>query len=86
MGINTIVKGIIALFLIGIIYLSITPLVVDLANDPVLFSDEMDPNTLLLKENALLIFYTSGLLTFFVIIIWMFNASSASGAQSSYDY
>lgn len=85
MGINTIVKGIIALFLIGIIYLSITPLVVDLANDPMLFSGEISPETLFLKDNALLIFYTSGLLTFFVIIVWMFTASSSSGAISQFD-
>lgn len=86
MGISTIVKGIIALFLIGIIYLSITPTIVDLANDPTMFSGEMDPNTLFLKDNALLIFYTSGILSFFVIIIWMFNASSASGATSGQYY
>jgi len=84
MGINTITKGIIALFLIGIIYLGIMPTVSNLAEDPSLWIGVVDSRALFLKDNALLIFYVSGFLAFFSIIIWMFNASSAKGATSNF--
>ena len=86
MGINTITKGIIALFIIGIIYLSMTSTIVNLADDPTLFGGEMNEGTLFLRENVLMIYYMSGIFTFFVIIVWMFNASSASGASSQFQY
>jgi len=84
MGISTITKGIIALFLIGIIYLGIMPTVSNLAEDPSLWIGVTDSRALFLKDNAMLIFYASGLLAFFSIIIWMFNASSARGATSNF--
>ena len=84
MGINTITKGIIALFLIGVIYLGIMPTISNLAEDPSLWVGVVDSRALFLKDNALLIFYVSGLLAFFSIITWMFNASSARGATSQF--
>ncbi len=86
MGINVIVKGLIAMFLIGLIYLSLTSTIVNLANDPTLFGGELNDGTMFLKDNVLLIYYTAGLISFFSIIIWMFNASSASGVTSSLNY
>ncbi|MBL7014798.1 MAG: hypothetical protein ISR79_00360 [Nitrosopumilus sp.] len=86
MGINTITKGIIALFIIGIIYLSMTSTIVNLADDPTLFGGEMNEGTLFLRDNVLMIYYMSGIFTFFVIIVWMFSASSASGASSQFQY
>ena len=84
MGINSIIKGVIALFLIGIIFLSITPFIINLADDPTLFSGEINEQTLFLKDNALMIWYIAGIFSFFSIIIWMFNASSSSGAVSQF--
>ena len=84
MGISTITKGVIALFLIGIIYLGIMPTVSNLAEDPTLWVGVVDSRALFLKDNAMLIFYVSGLLAFFSIIIWIFNASSARGATSNF--
>ncbi len=84
MGINTITKGIIALFLVGIIYLGMMPVVSNLAEDPNLWIDVVDSRALFLKDNAMLIFYASGLLSFFIIIIWMFQASTARGATSNF--
>jgi len=86
MGINSIVKGVIALFLIGIIYMGVMPTVTNLADDPSLFGDDVSSNTLFLKDNALTIFYVSGLLAFLSIIVWMFNASSSSGASAEMHY
>lgn len=85
MGINTIGKGLITLFLIGIIYLSLTPMISNLAQDEILFGGEIDPGTAFLKNNVMLIYYASGLIAFLVVIIWMFNASSASGAVSAFN-
>lgn len=84
MGINSIVKGIIALFLIGIIFLSVTPFIINLADDPTLFSGEINEQTLFLKNNVLIIWYVAGIFSFFTIILWMFNASSSSGAMTSF--
>jgi hypothetical protein len=86
MGINTIVKGMITLFVIGIIYLSMTSTIVNLADDPTMFSGEISPPTLFLRSTALLIYYSSCLLTFFVIIIWMITASSTIGTSSQMQY
>jgi len=85
MGINVIVKGIIALFLISIIYLSMTSTVENLANDPSLFDGEVSSATMFLRDNVMMIYYMSGVFTFFVIIVWMFSASSASGAMTSFN-
>ncbi len=86
MGINVIVKGIISLFIIGIIYLSMTSTVENLANDPSLFDGEISPATMFLRDNVMMIYYMSGIFTFFVIIVWIFNASSGSGARSEMQY
>ncbi len=85
MGINSIVKGVIALFIIGIIYLSMTSTIVNLSEDPTLFGDEVNANTMFLRENVMMIYYMSGVFTFFVIIVWMFSASSSSGAMTSFN-
>lgn len=84
MGINTITKGIIALFLIGVIYLGIMPTMSNLAEDPNLWVGVVDSRALFLKDNAMLIFYVSGFISFFSVIIWMFNASSSRGAVSQF--
>lgn len=84
MGINTITKGIIALFLIGIIYLGVMPTVSNLAEDPNLWVGVVDSRALFLKDNAMIIFYISGLLAFFSIILWIFNASSSKGSVAQF--
>ncbi len=84
MGINTITKGIISLFLVGVIYLGMMPTMANLAEDPNLWVGVIDSRALFLKDNGMLIFYVSGLIAFFSIIIWMFNASSAKGATAQF--
>ena len=84
MAINTIGKGIIVLFLIGIVYLGIMPTISNLAEDPSLWSGVTDSRALFLRDNALLIFYISGFLSFVITIIWMFNASSSKGAVAQF--
>lgn len=86
MSASIIGKGLIALFLIGVIYLSMIPVVSNLAEDETLFNNVSDPNILFLRDNTLTIFYASGFLVFIVIIIWMFNAVTARGAVSAYGY
>lgn len=79
-------KGLIALFIIGIIYLSLTPVVSNLAEDESLWSNATDPASLFLRDNTLMVFYFSGVAVFFIIIIWMFSAVTSRGAVSSYEY
>lgn len=84
MAINTIGKGLITLFLIGIIYLGIMPTVSNLAEDPSLWTGVTDSRALFLRDNAMTIFYVSGFIAFISTIIWMFNASSSKGAVSQF--
>ena len=80
MGVNVIGKGIITLFLIGIIYLAFMPHVVELTQDESLWADVSDSRALALRDNALLLYYVAGLLAFVTLVIWMFNASSSKGS------
>ena len=84
MGINTIGKGIITIMLIGVVYLGMMPTMSNLAEDENLWTGVIDSRALFLKDNAMLIFYVSGLIAFFATIIWMFNASSSKGAVSQF--
>lgn len=84
MGINVTGKGLITLFLIGIVYLGLMPTVSNLAEDPSLWTGVTDSRALFLRDNAMLIFYVSGLIAFFATIIWMFQASASKGAVSQF--
>lgn len=84
MGVNTIGKGIITIFLIGIVYLGIMPTVSNLAEDETLWTGVTDSRAIFLRDNAMMIFYVSGLIAFFATIIWMFNASTARGATTNF--
>lgn len=84
MGINVIMRGIITIFMIGIIFLGLMPTVYNLSVDESMWGDVQDSRALFLRDNAMLIFYISGLIGFFATIAWMFNASSSRGAVSQY--
>lgn len=81
MGINTILRGIITIFLIGVIFLGIMPTVYNLSVDEGMWGTVQDSRALFLRDNAMLIFYVSGLIGFFATLVWMFSASSSRGAQ-----
>lgn len=81
---NTIAKGLIALFLIGIIYLALTPTVSNIAEDPSMWDGVTDTDSLSLRNNTMTIYYFSGVLFLVVVIIWMFSASTSKGAVSTY--
>ena len=70
--------------LIGIVYLGLMPTISNLAEDPTMWENVTDSRALLLRDNALLIFYVSGLIAFISTIIWILNASSAKGAVSQF--
>jgi hypothetical protein len=80
MGINVIVRGMTSLFLIGIIFFGLMPTIYKLNVDPNLWDGITDSRAIFLKDNALNIFYISGLVFMFGIIIWMFNGASAKGS------
>lgn len=85
MGVNVILRGMIAIFAIGIVFLSLTPYIDDLATNSSLWGDVIDERAIFLRDNALTLFYVIGLIAFFTVIIWMFNASSRKGATVGYD-
>lgn len=84
MGVNTIGKGIITIFLIAIVYLGIMPTISNLAEDPTLWTGVTDSRAIFLRDNAVMILYVSGLIAFFATIIWIFNASTSKGAVTNF--
>ncbi|MFB5597697.1 MAG: hypothetical protein ACE5RJ_01595 [Nitrosopumilaceae archaeon] len=84
MGINTITRGMITIFLIGIVYLAMMPTVSNLAEDPVLWEDVTDSRALFLRDNAMLLFYIGGVMGLVFAIVWMLQASSSKGAVSQF--
>ena len=84
MGINTISRGMVTIFLIAIIYLGFTPTVHNLAVDEHLWGNVTDSRSLFLRDNAVLIFQVSGVLSFFMTIVWMLNAATSKGAVSQF--
>lgn len=80
MGINVVVRGMTALFMIGIVFFGLMPTVYKLTVDPQLWDGITDSRAVFLKDNALNIFYISGFIFMFGIIIWMFNGASNKGS------
>jgi hypothetical protein len=80
MGINVIVRGMTSLFLNGVIFFALMPTIYKLNVDPQLWDGVTDSRAIFLKDNALNIFYISGLIFMFGIIIWMFNGASNKGS------
>ena len=73
-----------ALFLIGFIFLGMMPTVFNLATDEGIWDEVQDSRAIFLRDNALNIFYISGIMSMFATIIWMFNASQSKGASTVY--
>lgn len=84
MGINVILRGMIAIFSIGFIFMALMPYIYALATDNNLWSEVLDPRAIWLRDNALNIFYITGIVGIFSTIVWIFNASDRKGAISSY--
>ena len=84
MGINVILRGMITLFFIGVIFLGMMPYIYELSVNEDLWGDVADSRAIFLRDNALNIFYISGLVSFFATIVWMYNASSSKGGAGVY--
>ncbi len=80
MSINVIVRGMTALFVVGIIFFGLMPTIYKLTVDPQLWDGISDSRAIFLKDNALNIFYISGVIFMFGIIVWMFNGASNVGS------
>ena len=81
---QVIVKGVIALFIVGIIVVSFSPVIDNLANDSGLWGNVTDGRALFIRDNTVTIFYVISFITFIMIIIWMWNAAQAKGAIGNY--
>ena len=77
---QVILRGMVALFLVGFIILAFAPTIDSLVSDQNLWGEVGDPRAILLRDNAVTLFYVAGLIAFVVIIVWMWNASQSRGA------
>ena len=84
MGINIITRGIVTLFLIGVIFLGLMPTVHDLATNDQLWENVTDSRAVFLRDNAMTVYYISGIFSLFTTIVWMLNASQSRGASTVY--
>lgn len=84
MGVNTLTRGILAIFLGGIVYFGMMPTINDLINDEQLWTNVIDSKALALREYAFFLYLIAGLIYFFVIVVWMLNASSSKGGFTAY--
>lgn len=81
---QVILKGIIALFLIGFLVLSFSPIISQLAEDEGMWGGVTDSRAVFLRDNAVTLFYVAGMIGFITTVMWMFNASQSKGASSIY--
>lgn len=84
MGINVTLRGMIAIFMIGFVWLGLMPTIDQLVKDPNLWGDVVDSRMIFLKENAVNLYLIAGLIALFASIVWMLNSASAKGAASIY--
>ena len=84
MGINIITRGIVTLFLFGVIFLGLMPKVHDLATNDQLWDGVTDSRAVFLRDDAMTVFYISGIFSMFTTIVWMLNASQSKGASTVY--
>ena len=84
MGINIITRGIVTLFLIGVIFLGLMPTVHDLSTNDELWEEVTDSRAVFLRDNAMTVYYISGIFSLFTTIVWMLNASQSKGASTVY--
>lgn len=84
MGINTVLRGIITIFLIGFVWLGMMPTMNGLATDDGMWGDVTDSRSIFLKDNALNLYYIAGLIALFSTVVWMLNASSSKGGATIY--
>ena len=77
---QVIIRGILALFLIGFLVLAFAPSIDSLASNETLWGEVGDSRALALRDNAVTLFYVAGLISFVMIIVWMWNAAQSRGA------
>lgn len=84
MGINTTLRGVIALFLIGFVWLGFMPTMNNLVSDDSIWGDVIDSKALFIRDNAMTLYYVAGIIALFATIIWMLNSAQSKGAASIY--
>ena len=77
---QVVIRGVLAMLLIGVMILAFAPTIDSLASDPNLWGTVGDSRSLLLRDNAVTLFYVAGLIAYVVIIVWMWNAAQSRGA------
>ena len=77
---QVVIRGMVAMFLVGFIILAFAPAIDSLVSDKQLWGEVGDPRAIILRDNAVTLFYVSGLIAFVVILSWMWNASQSRGA------
>lgn len=84
MGINTTLRGIITVFLIGFVWLGMMPTMNSLVTDDGMWGDVTDSRAIFLKENSMNLYYIGGLIALFSTIVWMLNSASSKGGATIY--
>jgi|APSaa5957512535_1039671.scaffolds.fasta_scaffold00674_31 hypothetical protein len=85
MGVNTIIRGVLAIFFIGLIWLSMMPEMYKITHNETMWGDVEDPRALGVRDMSWNMYLGAGVIAMFSIFVWMINASTRKTASTAYE-
>ena len=85
MGVNTIIRGVLALFFIGLIWLSMMPEMYKITHNETMWGDVTDERALGVRDMSWNMYLGAGVIAMFSIFVWMINASTRKTASAAYE-
>ena len=85
MGVNTIIRGVLALFFIGLIWLSMMPEMYKITHNETMWGDVEDERALGVRDMSWNMYLGAGVIAMFSIFVWMINASTRKTASAAYE-
>ena len=85
MGVNTIIRGVLALFFIGLIWLSMMPEMYKITHNETMWGDVTDTRALGVRDMSWNMYLGAGVIGMFSIFVWMLNASTRKTASTAYE-
>jgi len=84
MGINIIIRGVLGLFFTGLIFLGMMPTLYEFTHNSSMWVDVDDPRALTIRDTFWTGYLATGVISFFIIFLWMINASNRKTASTAY--
>ena len=85
MGVNTIIRGVLSIFFIGLIWLSMMPEMYKITHNDAMWSEVEDPRALGVRDMSWNMYLGAGVIAMFSTFVWMINASTRKTASTTYE-